>query len=266
MIRIVHLLSDGEVKFVTQQYVSRPSSRAMTDLHFPQIRLHIEVDEPFHKSQLDRDKLREADIINATDHDIERVDVAGSLGEIDRRIDNIVSEIRARLQLERDMGTFKPWDVEAEFDPETYIAAGTIDVCDDVAFRRSFEAANCFGNNYYGLQQGGAKHPDPKTIVWFPKLFPNGEWENSISQDEKEIIERNEDPEKARRHLEAHLRSMSHTKRVVFAKVRDSLGQVLYRFRGLYEIDVDESKNVNGLFWRRIATKVKTYPKPERVR
>ena len=44
--RIVHRLNMDDVKFVTQQYVSKPTGRALTDLFFPQIKLHIEVDEP----------------------------------------------------------------------------------------------------------------------------------------------------------------------------------------------------------------------------
>jgi len=46
--RIVHLLNDFSIKFVTQQYVSRPEGRALTDLFFPQFGIHIEVDEGQH--------------------------------------------------------------------------------------------------------------------------------------------------------------------------------------------------------------------------
>ncbi len=52
--RIWSLLNDSRVKFVTQQFVSRPEGRAMTDMFFPQLAIHIEVDEGFHKSQIDR--------------------------------------------------------------------------------------------------------------------------------------------------------------------------------------------------------------------
>jgi very-short-patch-repair endonuclease len=260
--RIVHLLNEPEVKIVTQQYVSRPIGRAQTDLFFPQLKLHIEVLEGHHKNQINDDDIREADIVDATNHEIKNVDVTVGIKEINDRIEDILLYIREQLRSQRLSGSFKPWDIETEFNPDTYIAAGFVDVNDNVAFRRSFEAANCFGNNYAGLQRGGAKHPVPDTIIWFPKLFPNGEWDNSISKDENIIIERNEDPTKAREHLKSHLKSMSHTKRVVFAKVKDNLGQVLYRFRGLYEFDTVESKRMESLVWRRIATKVKTYPKP----
>jgi len=35
-----------------------------------------------------------------------------------------------------------------------YIEIGYIDVNDDVAFRRIFEACNIFGHNYKGFQRG----------------------------------------------------------------------------------------------------------------
>jgi len=46
--RIVHLLDDISIKFITQQYVTRPEGRALTDLFFPQFNLHVEVDEGQH--------------------------------------------------------------------------------------------------------------------------------------------------------------------------------------------------------------------------
>ena len=79
--RIIHLLSDFTIKFVTQQHVTRPEGRALTDLYFPQFGLHIEVDEGqhFHDINIEADKLRDADIVNATEHEIIRIDVTKSL-------------------------------------------------------------------------------------------------------------------------------------------------------------------------------------------
>ena len=68
--RIWHSLDDLSIKFVTQQYVSRPDSRALTDMFFPQLQIHIEIDEGHHKKQIEWDKLREVDIINATGHEV----------------------------------------------------------------------------------------------------------------------------------------------------------------------------------------------------
>ena len=43
--RVIHQLDDLSIKVVTQQYVTRRSGRALTDLYFPQIGVHVEVDE-----------------------------------------------------------------------------------------------------------------------------------------------------------------------------------------------------------------------------
>ncbi|MFO8067398.1 MAG: hypothetical protein R6U11_07440, partial [Bacteroidales bacterium] len=48
--RIWHLLNDLTIKLVTQQYVKRPEGRALTDIYFPQLQIHIEIDENHHKN------------------------------------------------------------------------------------------------------------------------------------------------------------------------------------------------------------------------
>ena len=95
--RIIHLLNDFNIKFVTQQHVNRPTGRALTDLFFPQMKLHIEVDEAHHKNTKNKeaDIVREADIINATGHKpVEHIDVTKTLEVINTRIDQIVSMIK----------------------------------------------------------------------------------------------------------------------------------------------------------------------------
>jgi very-short-patch-repair endonuclease len=260
--RIIHLLNNIDIKFVTQQYVSRPEGRALTDLFFPQINLHIEVDEPYHIANIMNDKIREADIINATNHEILRVDASKSIEDINAQIDEIVHKIQTTIKHLISQKLFNPWDLDSEFNPDTYIKRGYIDVFDNVAFKTIKDACNCFGHNYAGWMQGGAPHPDPDILLWFPKLFPNGEWRNSISDDEKIITERNEDDTKAQEHMLSHKekRKNEQHKRIVFAKVRGNLGDRLYRFRGLYELSIEDSELPKGLVWKRTATRVQTYP------
>lgn len=105
--RIWHTLDDLSIKFVTQQYVVRPNGRALTDMYFPQFGLHIEVDETFHLNQEYQDKLREADIINATEHRIERVDTTKEIGSINERISEIVNLIKFK----KSNIDFIPWDI-----------------------------------------------------------------------------------------------------------------------------------------------------------
>ena len=258
--RIIHLLDDFNIKFVTQQYVTRPEGKALTDLFFPQFGLHIEVDEGQHfvSKNIEEDKVREADIINATGHEIFRVDATKPFDDINNQINEIVE----KLKILRSNNQFIEWDIDSEFNPETYISRGYIDISDNVAFKTIKDACNCFGHNYAGYQRAGADHPNPNIMLWFPKLFPNGEWDNQISNDEKTIIERNEDHEKAKEHVFSRINNKDkhhhQHQRIVFAKVKDNLGDTLYRFKGLYKLDIQRSNEKIGLVWKRIGTKVKT--------
>jgi len=257
--RIIHLLDDFSIKFITQQYVTRPEGRALTDLFFPQFGVHIEVDEGQHFKigNIEEDKIREADIVNATGHEILRVDVTKPFDDINIQINEVVKKIK----MHRDKDQFIAWDIDSEFNPQTYIERGYIDVSDNVAFKTIKDACNCFGHNYSGYQRAGASHPNPEIMLWFPKLFPNGEWDNQISDDEETITERNEDREKAKEHVISHVNNKEKHKhqRIVFAKVKGNLGDTLYRFRGLYKLDIKKSNENIGLVWKRTETRVKTY-------
>ena len=57
-----------------------------------------------------------------------------------------------------------------------------------------------------------------------------------------------------------HASSSDIHKRIVFAYEEDNNGQFMYRFKGEYEIDVQQSYKQKCLVWKRIAKRVKTYP------
>jgi hypothetical protein len=144
-------------------------------------------------------------------------------------------------------------------DPLVFIEKGYIDIKDDVAFKRIYEACNCFGHNYKGFQRGGAYHPYRDDVtLWFPKMYANGAWRNSISTDEYCIYERPVNPAEVEEHMEFHI--SRDLKRIVFAHERDSHGKFMYRFKGEFEIDVIESRKEKFLVWKRIAERVQTYP------
>lgn len=254
--RIWHRLNNLDIKFITQQYIARPEGGyALTDMYFPQLNLHIEVDEKFHLKQLTRDKIREQDIIGITNHEFERVDISKGIDLVNEKIEQIVDKINSKIA---DMGDdFLPWNLEKEFNPETYIAKGYIHVKDNVAFEKISDACNCFGYKYTGFMMGGTRHPvEPNTLIWFPKLFPNGEWDNNISTDECTITEKNVNPEKAKKHIRDQIDSNIH-RRIVFAKVKGSFGDTLYRFKGVFELDLGNS--IEFLVWRRTSEYAKTY-------
>lgn len=255
--RIWHLLNDLSIKFVTQQYVKRPNGNyALTDIFFPQLKIHIEIDEGHHKKQIVEDKIREKDIINITNHKILRIDVTKDISEINNRIDEIIKELK---KTKSEIKDFKSWDINAEHSPKTYIKRGEIDIKDDVAFYRIVDAVNCFGHNYKVFQRAGAKHPYHKdTLLWFPKLYPNEEWINTISNDENTITEKPVNPEKIKSHVDYNSNSPMKY-RIVFARVIDALGKIMYRFKGKYELNKTETNYEKGLVWSRVAKKVKTY-------
>lgn len=254
--RIWHLLDDTDIKIITQQYIVRPNGRALTDLYFPQFSLHIEVDEEYHLNQSEQDKLRDSDIINATGHEIIRISTSKGLQSLNEEIEQVVKLIKYKKQ---NCANFIKWDLGMEQDSNTYIQRGYIDLSDDVAFDKIVSAVNCFGHNYAGWQRGGASHAfEEGTIIWFPKLFPNGEWDNIITDDENTIYERNVNDDKAVAHIEKTISEGIHT-RIFFAKVKDSLGKTKYRFKGKYTLSVEETDFEKGLVWKRVATRVRTY-------
>lgn len=256
--RIWHLLNDISIKFVTQQFVSRPEGRALTDMFFPQLHIHIEIDEGHHKKQIELDKLREADIINATGHEVRRVDVTKDIDEINNNIEEIVEYIKAQKLTNQN---FKPWNFEAEFNPQTYIDKGFINLNDDCAFRTMVDAANCFGKKYKpkGIWRGGVEHPkEYGKSIWFPKLYKNREWNNSISNDETEIREISANPEFSKTHIDNTLKQQVN-RRIVFARVKSPLGDIVYRFKGEYELDRNRTDYNDGLLWKRVSEEVKTY-------
>ena len=224
--------------------------------------MSIEVNEGQHetKAHIEADRVRDADIFKATNRIPESIAVTQSIEEINIRIDEIVEMIKQEV---KSASNFVPWDIEAELDSETFIKLGYIDITDNVAFRTIQDACNCFGHSYKGYQRASASHPHKSdTILWFPKLYENEDWDNSISDDEETIRERSKDVAYAPEHVRSHkAKKEKHKhKRIVFARVKGNLGDVLYRFRGLYELSLDESNEKIGLVWKRTATKVDTYP------
>ncbi|MFN0141247.1 MAG: AbaSI family restriction endonuclease [Pyrinomonadaceae bacterium] len=258
--RIWHLLQDLDVKCITQQHVNKPDGkRYLTDMYFPQLGLHIEVDEAHHVTQLDLDQVRQKDIIDATKHEFERVKVNCGIDEVNRQIDLIVTFIKNKIADQRASGAFKRWDLEAEQNPQTYITKGYIDATEDVAFRTIADAASCFGRKYRGLQTAWVAHPTEKgKRLWFPKLYENAEWKNSISPDEETITEVCIIPDQGRNHVDQILNDPT-ISRLVFARVKGPLGDVMYRFKGEYKTDKNATNYETGAVHKRIETRVNTY-------
>lgn len=259
--RIIHLINDLDIKFVTQQFVKRPNGRALADLYLPQIHYFVEVDEMHHLSNEEADKKRDADFILMVGEEPRRVDVATStLQEINDQIDIIVNEIQQKIKEKKIKGEFEPWNPSKEYDPITWIEKKEISVSDNVAFRVIVDVCKTFGLDYKDYQRAGAKHPYEKdTLLWFPKLFDNKDWKNSLDE-EKGIIQTSciMGDQEQRNHVDARLADPI-KKRIVFAKVKDNLGDVKYRFRGVFRMDEKNTNYKNGVVWNKISNKTATY-------
>ncbi|MCB9190284.1 MAG: hypothetical protein H6602_01275 [Flavobacteriales bacterium] len=261
--RIIHKLDNLDVKFVTQQYIKRPSGKGFADLYFPQINYCVEIDEAHHLSQQEADKLRDRDFVSVVGREPRRIEVANSnMDEIHKQVDEVVDEIRDLIKAQGS--AFVAWDIERDFDPKYWISRGFIDIKDDCSFRTMVDAANCFGKHYNknGIWKGGVKHSrEAGKLIWFPKLYQNADWNNSISVDENQIIEVCNNPAIVESHFNSVIDSNLYT-RVVFARVAGTFGFVMYRYKGEYELDVKRSNIKSGLIWNRVATRTKTYPNP----
>lgn len=256
--RIWHKLDRVDMKPITQQYVVRPEGYALIDLYFPQIDLFVEVDEGHHqiKRNITADEIRERDVIGITESQFIRIDVTQGLESIHRQVDEVVAKIRKLI--ERESGIFVPWNMAEEYDPQTYINKGKIALKDNVAFRTCKDACNCFGYKYKNYQRGGAKHPlKDNTSIWFPKLYPHGEWLNEISIDGCTIVEKNTDDKKNSVYVKQWLND-SRNIRIVFAQGKDALGMMRYRFKGVFKLNKEKTASEQSAIWEKISDQVET--------
>jgi very-short-patch-repair endonuclease len=184
----------------TQQYVVRSIKNkkivyGLIDLYFPQFNLAIEIDEAHHKTDINQtlDEIRKNDIVNALDCEFIRIDATQSIEKIHEKIDQIVQKINL---LKKDK-LFIPWDMDREYDPNTYIERGYIDADDNVSLRLVADCCNVFGAGYYnGYQSSGAAHKFEKnTDIKRLKFFPNGTWNNKLLENEEVFTEYNTNQE-----------------------------------------------------------------------
>ena len=69
------------------------------------------------------------------------------------------------------------------------------------------------------------------------------------------------DTAKCNSHIDKAIRDKD-VKRVVFARVISPLGDVMYRFKGEFELDPHRTNYENGTVLRRSSERVLTYPQP----
>lgn len=253
--RIWHTLNDWDVKMKGQQYVKRPNGKyALTDIYFPQIGLHVEVNEPAHYSSAERihaDDIRRAEIEANTSHTVMSIDCTGKMGMIHAQVDNVVDYVRQEVARQRAEGRFNPWNPEFENSPEFYQQKGYLDAAENVQLSRIEDICKLFNARFVkrGFQRpGAADHPTDTTMtLWWPAVKRQG-WENHLA--DGHVIERHIDAGKMAAHVNNVL-GTTRTRRLVFFRHRDELGYSFYRFKGVYELDRDSTSTVNGVVWKK---------------
>ncbi len=269
--RIWHQLDDDRVKFVVQQYVRIDKGKyALADLYLPQLNLFIEVNEPFHEDNIERDKLRNEKIEDITHSELHPI-VCGfktegkdgkevihwkPLDEIHRQITDVVSLIRQRVS---ELGeNFKPWDDVSTLSVEYHRNKGYLKVEDNECLRTVDDIAAVFGTKpkHRGfLRASGAAVPNKKGwIIWWPNTN-HTRWRNEPSPDGMHIYEYPTEENKSItqvEHLKQWLAAPEET-RVTFLRSEDDLGFCFYRFVGVFRLDKDKSVKENKCVWERIS-------------
>ena len=266
--RIWHQLDDDRVKFVVQQYIRRTQDKyALADLYLPQLNIFIEINEPFHKNNVEIDKVRNEEIINKTHSELHIIDcgfiVKGknkkdeihwkTLDEIHRQVTDVVKLIRQRIS---ELGeNFKPWDDANTLSVEYHRNKGYLKVEDNECLRTTEDVAAVFGTKpkHRGfLRASGAAIPNKKNeIVWWPNT-EHRLWHNELSKDGMFIYEYPKAEDKRAAHLKQWLAAPEET-RVTFLRYKDDLGFCFYRFVGVFRLNRDKSIRENKCVWERVS-------------
>lgn len=259
--RLWHKLDNDEVKLVPQQYVNRHSEKyALTDVYLPQFKIHIEVNEPSHYDSPERilaDEIRKREIEQKTGHRLFVIDCRNDLSKIHEEIDSIVSLIKEEIIRQKQNGVFKPWQPELEENPNYWRSKKKIREVDEISFKSIEDICTLFEADFAKtkrgfLRQGAIRHPKQNYIIWWPAENNRSGWLNIFSDNDNLINESHTDKLKRSNHYHNLIKTTE--LRIVFFRNKDVLGNVGYKFKGIYEIDRVNSSATNGLFWKRCSS------------
>lgn len=257
--RIWNKLDNLDIEIVSQQYVKRENGYALLDLYFPQINYGVEVNEAYHLSQPEEDKMRKQEVEILTGVDIDVVDCSKPIEDVHQQIDEVVANINRRIT---ETANFKPW--QGVLNPNDYknrilkvedgvILSNTDDICtifETKVPKRGF------------LRAGGVPLPKGDSnvdfFVWWPNAI-HSIWANEMSDDGEKIVEYNKSDEQKRNQHVKNCLALKQQYRITFYRKKNIFGQHYYRFVGVYEMDKEESSRINKCVWRRISTE---YPLP----
>lgn len=274
--RIYHLLNRQDIQIITQQLFKRDDGKiALADLYFPQFNLIVEVDEWQHKkdyhiiddkkrtNEIIKNKLKALDEVICHKLYFKRIDATKSIEDINKRIDEIVNIIKT--EIDKQDSKFIPWEINYK-PPEYYIKQGYIDFKNNVRFRTIKEISDLFNKGYKkGVRKDYFNTIVPNEYIWCCKLRLNNDdgcknipYINEITIDGKNIYETSK--ENCQEFASSVLENPKQT-RITFAKYRDSSGDIMYKYRGVFKLDAKktESSIKNGEYkriWKKVEDRV----------
>jgi hypothetical protein len=226
---------------IAQQYVKRPNGYALIDLYFPQINLAIEVDEFAHENNKILDKIRMDEVFSSIEGiEAERIK-EGDYDYVKTQINIVVKRIKEKV---KQLGPFKwkeKWrEIEYKEKFEKIKKRNKLLSSDMIGFEKMQVTNDIFGLNFSkGYLQYGKSFFEISTNerLWFPHLTPNKNWENKVSDDWNTIYEKyiGNNQEKIIR-IESAKKEIENFKRYTFAKYKNALGEISYRFIGVFRV------------------------------
>lgn len=256
--RIWHLLKNNEIKMIPQQYISRMQARyALTDLYFPQIKLHVEINEPahyFNEIIIRQDLERKMEIERRTSHKLFIIDCRQEISNIHAQVDELISIITSDVNIQISNGVFKPWKPEDDHNPNHWKAKGSIAVADEVSFNTIEDICTLFSADYRKivrgfLRKGGIINPRANDqLIWWPSENSRNGWINSFDPIRETITETHNIPHKAIEHYNDYLHQ--NCTRIVFLHFKDILGFTNYKYIGVFKNDNVLSAPDVGTVWK----------------
>ena len=116
-----------------------------------------------------------------------------------------------------------------------------------MGFLTQRDCKRCFGYKGGHAQRAVWKIPNTDIHLWFPKLYKNKDWDNSIDENLSKII-----MQRTSREL---LWKANKWKMLVFAHNKNVFGQTLYKFLGLFELN-EKKSNLKMHVFNRMKTKI----------
>jgi len=265
--RILHIL-DGKIEFVCQQYV-KPSKKQLipgkdtrgylTDLCFPSLGIYLEVNEEQHAESrhAEKDDIREKEIFEETNWEQVKIEIYHSedssiyktLNEINIEIDAFIHKLlKKKKEIEQINGKELIWDYKSKFKPEKYIKEGSIHVKNNVSFLTQRDAKRLFGYKKGHAQNATWEVKKTGQVMWFPKLYPNADWDNELTKDGKSIFSKHKSG------IKHKAGPLGPEEVIVFAHNKNALGDRVYKFVGVFEPICD-----GDLYMHSYKLKSKTY-------